>query len=296
MKVLYSGNYDSPIGAQESPNHDAVLSLRCLELTLKYSYSSFWSVVGDGSRGISEKDKKILGWRSGNRCALPDCRRELIIDRNETDSESIVGDFAHIKGERPGSARYDASMSDQERNAYANRILVCKVCHKRVDDQPNEYTVEKLLEIKKQHEHYIRTSTANGMIGVTFKELSAITGFLSSDSMPPSDSYSVVAPKQKIERNSFSATTERMITMGMTQVRQVSSFVDHFPEDDLGERLKHIFLVEYERLRDEEHLTGDDLFDHLLESVSKNSSSFKERAAALAVLVYLFEKCEVFER
>ncbi|RPJ75733.1 MAG: HNH endonuclease, partial [Alphaproteobacteria bacterium] len=95
---------------------------------------------------IPQRDQKILCTRSGNRCALPKCHKELVINKTESDRESLIGEMAHIKGEKPEAPRYDDSMTDKQRNAYDNLIFVCTSCHKMIDDQPNTYTVEKLHE------------------------------------------------------------------------------------------------------------------------------------------------------
>ena len=97
---------------------------------------------------IPKRDLKILCSRSGNRCAMPTCRTKLVADKTDNDRDSIIGEVAHIKGEKPSSARYDSSMTDQDRNCYDNLIFVCGNCHKIIDDQPNTYTVEKLHYMK----------------------------------------------------------------------------------------------------------------------------------------------------
>src|SRR3989338_5216777 len=116
------------------------------------------------SSNISDKDKKIVGWKCGNRCAMPECRKELIIDRTEKDCESIIGEMAHIKGEKPTSPRYDFNMTYVECNSHQNLMILCCDHHKMIDDQPNTYTVKKLYEIKKQHENWIRESLTNEVI------------------------------------------------------------------------------------------------------------------------------------
>lgn len=247
------------------------------------------------SGNISSKDQRILCTKSGNRCAMPQCRKELVIAKTENDPPVIIGEMAHIKGEKPGTARYDPNMTNNERNCYDNRIFVCRDCHKIIDDQPNTYTVEKLHEIKKQHENWVIESTKKEVINVTFAELSVVTKYLVSGQFMPSDSYTVVPPRDKIRKNILSSTTEQLIIMGITQVRQVSSFIDKCPDIEFGERLRQGFVEEYERLKNEEGLVGDDLFNALLDFSSGGSNDFRNRAAGLAVLVYLFEKCEVFE-
>jgi hypothetical protein len=102
------------------------------------------------------KDTKMLWGRSGNRCAI--CKCELIADPLiAADDPSIVGDMAHIVAREPGFTRGDYDgMSDEQRQAYANHILVCKIDHKKIDDQARYFTVDKLHEIKTAHERWVR--------------------------------------------------------------------------------------------------------------------------------------------
>lgn len=62
------------------------------------------------------------------------------------------------------------------------------------------------------------------------------------------------------------------------------------------ERLRQGFITEYNSLRDTDGLTGDALFYALVDFTSGSISDLKRQAAGLAVLGYLFECCEVFER
>lgn len=101
--------------------------------------------------GIGLKTRKMLWGRSGNRCALPTCRRELVEDESETDDASIVGDEAHIVAREEDGPRGKSELTPEQRDKYQNLILMCKVHHKLIDDQPLKYTVSKLQEIKQDH-------------------------------------------------------------------------------------------------------------------------------------------------
>ena len=248
------------------------------------------------SSQIPIRDWKILCSKSGGRCAISTCHKELVVNKTEKDKNSLIGVGAHIKGEKPDSARYEDGMTDKERNCYDNLIFVCGNCHKVIDDQPNTYTVEKLHEIKMTHEKWIIESTEKEVINVTFSELRGVTKYLISGQFTPSDSYTIIPPKEKIRKNNLSSTTEQLITMGLTQVRQVAHFIDNSPDVEFGERLKQGFVSEYEKILNGDKLKGDDLFNALLDFASGNNNDFKNRAAALSILVYLFEKCEVFEK
>jgi len=248
------------------------------------------------SSSIGRKDQNVLCTKSGNRCAMPDCRKELVAEGNDKDRSSLVAQMAHIKGEKPGSARYDAGMADADRNKHENLILVCPSCHKKIDDQPNTYTVEKLVEIKQSHEQWIIESTRNEMTNITFAELGVVTKYLMSGQATTGDSLTLITPRDKIKKNGLSQTAEQLILMGMTQVKQVGSFIEKCPDIEFADRLRQGFVAEYSRLRNTERISGDDLFNAMHNYASGQSTDFKQRAAGLAVLVYLFEKCEVFEK
>jgi hypothetical protein len=108
--------------------------------------------------GISLKMHKMLWGRAANRCAFPDCRRELVMDASQPDDESLIGDACHIVAQSPTGPRGDSPLTPEQRDKYDNLILLCKVHHKLVDDQPNTYTVQRLLEMKAAHEKWVRES------------------------------------------------------------------------------------------------------------------------------------------
>lgn len=243
---------------------------------------------------INEKEMKKVCMKNGRFCAM--CHTELILSNPGTNRESIIAELAHIRGRKPGSARYDPTMNDGERDASENILLLCTNCHKKIDDQPEVYTTKKLQQIKNEYELWVSQRLKNAIVNITFSELNIVTKFLSSGQAITSDSYIIVPPKDKIRKNGLSQNSEHLIMMGMTQVKQVAEFIDKCPDIDFGDRLKIGFVVEYEKLKNEESLLGDDLFNSLLDFASGGATDFKQRAAGLAVLVYLFEKCEVFER
>lgn len=106
--------------------------------------------------GISIKTQMILWSRAAGRCAFPDCRRrELVMDASEADDVSVVGDVCHIVAISPAGPRGDSTLTLEQRDQYDNLILLCKVHHKLIDDQPDIYTVERLREMKAAHEEWV---------------------------------------------------------------------------------------------------------------------------------------------
>jgi formylglycine-generating enzyme required for sulfatase activity len=83
---------------------------------------------------------------AGNRCAFPGCTATLVI------GDTVTAEICHIKAQSGGGPRYDPAQTDEERHAFENLLLLCPSHHKVVDQNPDEYTVERLCEIKVAHE------------------------------------------------------------------------------------------------------------------------------------------------
>lgn len=102
------------------------------------------------------KTHKMLWGRSGNKCAFPDCQKELVMDISDTDSISVVGEECHIVAREANGPRGKSDLTPEQRDMYGNLILMCRNHHKIIDDNPDKYSVEILLELKKQHESWVQ--------------------------------------------------------------------------------------------------------------------------------------------
>jgi len=114
-----------------------------------------------GEMALSIKTNRMLWGRAASRCSLSECRRELVIDALDTDDPSLVGEAAHIIAERPDGPRGHSNLTLEQRNTYANLILLCNVHHKQVDDQVNHFTVQRLTSIKAEHELWVRSNLSD---------------------------------------------------------------------------------------------------------------------------------------
>lgn len=107
---------------------------------------------------IPQPDMKALFAKSGGVCAFPGCGKELVEAGNEQDNLAIVGEMAHIVGEKRQGPRGDFDLSDEDRNKESNLILLCATHHTLIDAQPRTYTVAVLRKMKADHESAIRMS------------------------------------------------------------------------------------------------------------------------------------------
>ncbi|NIO67789.1 MAG: hypothetical protein GTN71_01675, partial [Anaerolineae bacterium] len=80
------------------------------------------------------------------------------MDASQTDDESLVGEACHIVAQSPTGPRGDPSLPPEQLDGYHNLILLCKVHHKLIDDEPDTHTVPRLRQMKAAHERWVRLS------------------------------------------------------------------------------------------------------------------------------------------
>lgn len=140
-------------------------------------------------------------------------------------------------------------------------------------------------------------SLVSAMTAITFRELDMVTQGILCMPVPTTANYSVLQPIEKMLKNELTSAIQLRLMTGVIQARMVGGFVENMVNviPDFPERLKAGFVKEYQRLR-AAGFKGDALFNALHEFSCNRSLDYDFKAAGLAVLYYLFEKCEVFER
>lgn len=101
---------------------------------------------------ISDRTRKVLWARSGNRCAR--CRLHLIRVAKATGDESVVGDECHIVAQSTAGPR-GGEVSPDAIDELDNLILLCKSDHKEVDDLPGIFTSDAVRRMKAEHEVWV---------------------------------------------------------------------------------------------------------------------------------------------
>jgi len=94
----------------------------------------------------------LLFKRAGGHCSNPNCTKETSGPSSDINKVVMIGEGAHICAASPGGPRYDAEMTEAERNGVNNGIWLCANCHKMVDSDPESYSVKLLHQWKENAE------------------------------------------------------------------------------------------------------------------------------------------------
>ncbi|GIK70924.1 MAG: hypothetical protein BroJett020_22190 [Bacteroidota bacterium] len=101
---------------------------------------------------FSPQVKKTLEKRVNSRCSNPECRVPTCGPTTDPMKFNNIGKAAHIAAAALGGARYDPTMSHAQRSSISNGIWLCANCADTVDRDAQRYSVQLLLEWKRQAE------------------------------------------------------------------------------------------------------------------------------------------------
>jgi hypothetical protein len=93
-----------------------------------------------------------LAKRAGMKCSNPNCRQPTSGPDSE-DGVTNTGVAAHMTAASPSGARYDGSLTSEDRSAITNGIWLCQTHAKLIDDDELSFPVAKLREWKELAEN-----------------------------------------------------------------------------------------------------------------------------------------------
>lgn len=118
-----------------------------------------------GPRDYSQGTRAALAALSGGRCYEPSCDRPIIAFIG--DEAFVDYQIAHIHDAKSGN-RYRADMTDDDRRAFSNLVLLCKPHHELVDKRyPEQFSAEVLASWKAERER---------SVGIDVTQLAGING------------------------------------------------------------------------------------------------------------------------
>lgn len=255
---------------------------------------------GSGRTRSSATQEKIVAQKSHNRCAYPRCGAVLVVEpESNRDSAKSVGKFAHICAASPGGPRYDASMSDAERSSASNLIFLCGTHHDVIDSQLGFHTVEFLRQAKRDHEARLSRAVRHALGEIGYADLETVCRVIGSIPFDTARIDVPLAVSEKVRLNNLGGVSQSKIRDGLAQAGRVGEFIEFQSQrsSQFGVKLASRFKAAYYQGLSE-GMGPDDIFESVLLYAYENSGpddTPSSRAAALAVVSFLFERCEIFE-
>jgi hypothetical protein len=129
---------------------------------------------------------------------------------------------------------------------------------------------------------------------LSFEPLAKVLVTIRGRDPEPLDRIDPVSPK-KLEANKLSAAAADYLRLGRQREHLVQQYFEKHPNPTFGEEVATAFRDEYHRLR-EDGLETSTIFVALQEFAGGSTRGDTEHeAAVLAVMSYLFERCDIFE-
>jgi hypothetical protein len=174
---------------------------------------------------FSKKTKTAVAARASWHCAFTGCAKPTVGPSEESsEAVTLIGKAAHICGAAPGpgSRRYDASMTPEERAAIDNAIWLCADHADLIDRDKVTYSVERLRAMKREHE----VSCAKGVRLGKSHDLGAGLLAIGPDIICTGD----------IQNISAASWTLRLKHFVVGDVHELVSFIDGFAKVGLDDR------------------------------------------------------------
>jgi len=128
---------------------------------------------------FSAKTKDILAKRVGYLCSNPECRKPTVGPNEDPQKATNLGIAAHITAASPGGARYDETLTTQQRRNIDNGIWLCSNCSILIDRNETKFSVGELNIWKENTESFIEqqllsSNAKNATTGIPILEADLI--------------------------------------------------------------------------------------------------------------------------
>lgn len=118
---------------------------------------------------ISPRTRTIVWAKAGGHCSLPDCRQPLVASEADGDA-ALLGELAHIVGQSQDGPRGGKEPPGGDVDGEANLLLLCPTHHTHVDQDVARFTVERLLQLKLDHERWVLDTLSPSQRFVTHED------------------------------------------------------------------------------------------------------------------------------
>lgn len=150
-----------------------------------------------------------------------------------------------------------------------------------------------LLSLSARNHLFGPAPTIGTVHSITLEDLEAVITTL--EGLEP-DLDAIMPPppsEQKLNKNALSIEARELLQIGRFKARMVETYFKKSANVELGERIAKSFRRHYAELRARE-LSPDQILGGLQEFAGVSGEP-KRQAAAMSVLMYFFDRCDIFE-
>ncbi len=255
--------------------------------------SDFEAIRSDGREGDHKCDGRLVSTDTIFQCYAPDQLRTAQL--NKKIREDFLGAVAHwddmrewvlVHNHSRGLSALSAKLLDELRKQYPT--ITIEVWAKT--------QLEKLvdpLDLSALQSIFGYAPNKMGMETLIMEDLKPVIDRLQKIDPSPSQVSLIPPSVKKLEKNALSADVEGLLKLGRRKEALVETYFRKNPRPDLGERIAEEFRRRYGQLK-ENGKSPDEIFAHLQQYAGSGVNP-KQQGAALAVLSYFFERCDIFE-
>ena len=113
-----------------------------------------------GAASPNSHTQRQLFAASAGYCQNPACHSELFVDA--AGQSFHIAEMAHICAANDGGSRANPDLSEEERGAFDNLVLLCANCHTKVDKAPTAFPDKMIQGWKREHANKLQ-----GLFGAT---------------------------------------------------------------------------------------------------------------------------------
>lgn len=135
--------------------------------------------------------------------------------------------------------------------------------------------------------------TRAGMETLMLEELKPVIDALERMDAVPGEEPLTPPSVDKLARNALSEEAAALLKLGRRKEAMVEMWFSKSPNAELGERIAEAFRRRYAELKENDR-PPDGIFTHLQQYAGMGGEPGRQ-SAALAVLSYFFERCDIFE-
>ncbi len=200
----------------------------------------------DTRKPIPDTIKLELWVKTAGRCEFKGCNKPVWYN-GLTLRKGNFGEIAHIIGSSKQGPR-GGNESESLQTEFSNLMLLCLVCHKSIDDAPENYPIELLQQWKQEHEDRIaiQTSYSEDIHKTTVLLFSVNIGERFT-SINPEAITNAIFPKYpmdfkgiKIEESCFDRLAAPKIWQAFANTKIKRKIQQHLEEGTDDVKIKHI--------------------------------------------------------